>query len=148
MTKAAEDLLEGIRVILRTFTINETRYPAAEGRIKYNAIDFQALHFIEKNPGCMGTQLAQFLGVAPTTVQSVCDRLIRRGFLEKNNHKNSKRAVAYQLTHEGEEVARAIYRQDIANCHTMLSALPPKERRQFAAQILQIAENLSEPDSE
>lgn len=146
MTRAAEDLLEGIRVILRTFTIDETRYPAAEGRIKYNAIDFQALHFIELNPGCMGAELAQFLGVAPTTVQSVCDRLIQRGFLEKKDHKNSKRAVAYQLTDDGAEVANAIYRQDLANCETMLSALPARERRQFSAQIVKIAESLSEPE--
>lgn len=144
MSQPAEDLLEGIRVILRTFTVDETRYPAAEGRIKYNAIDFQALYFIRHQPGCMGTELAQFLGVAPTTVQSVCDRLIRRGFLDKGSHETSKRAVAYYLTDKGEDVASAIKRQDLANCRTMLNALPTKERRLFASQVLKIAESLSE----
>lgn len=142
MSKAAEDVVEGIRVILRTFTVDETRFPAAEGQIKYNAIDFQALHFIKQNAGCMGKELAHFLGVAPTTVQSVCDRLIKRGLVEKGVHRSSRRAVAYQLTPKGHEVSAAIYRQDLSNCDTMLSALPATARKAFAKQILMIADHL------
>lgn len=143
MSRQAEDLLEGVRILLRTFTVDETRYPPAQGRIKYNAIDFQALHFIGHNPGCGGAALAEFLGVAPTTAQSVCDRLIRRGFAVRMKSETSGRAVEYKLTKEGQSVASAIRQQDLANCEAMLSALPATQRERFVSQVLLIAERLS-----
>ncbi|MEM1231422.1 MAG: MarR family winged helix-turn-helix transcriptional regulator [Pseudomonadota bacterium] len=147
MSGNAAVLLEGIRVILRTFTVDETRYPAAEGRIKYNGRDFAALHYIEHHPGCKGISLARHLGVAPTTAQSVCERLIRQGLISRSDSPESDRAVAYGLTAEGDEVTRAIRRQDLANCTRMLQALPAAQRSQFAAQVAAIAEALdSEAD--
>lgn len=146
MTKAAKDMFEGIRVILRAFTVDETRFPPAEGRIKYNALDFQSLYYLDSNPGCKNTELARHLGIPATTSQSVCDRLIRRGFVRRESSDSSRRAISLRLTEEGQSVVAAILRQDLANCETMLQALPANSRKQFASQILQIASSLSTPN--
>ncbi|MEM7098692.1 MAG: MarR family winged helix-turn-helix transcriptional regulator [Pseudomonadota bacterium] len=144
MTLAAEEMLEGIRAILRAFTVDETRFPPAEGRIKYNPVDFQTLYFLCDHPGSKNTELARFLGVAATSAQSVCDRLIKRGFVERNSSDTNLRAVALSLTAEGRSIVAAIRRQDIANCERMLKALPVAERRVFAAQVATIASSLGE----
>ncbi len=139
----AENLLDAIRTLLRAFTVDETRFPPAEGRIKYNPHDFQSLYFIAGHPGCRGADLAAFLGVAPTTAQSVIDRLIERRFVLRTENPDSRRAVALHLTDEGVEVTQAIRRQDIANCRAMLSALPKAERKRFAEQMTIIAEAIA-----
>ena len=144
MSRPATEMLDAIRTILRTFTIDEHRFPPAEGRIKYNPIDFQSLYFVGAQRGCSGAELAGFLGVAPTTAQSVCDRLIQRGLMERAPSETSRRAVSLLLTDEGDSVLAAIRRQDLANCETMLSALPREKRRDFVAQLQRIADSLSE----
>lgn len=142
MTRAAESLLLGIRTVLRVFTVDETRFPAAEGRIKYNPVDFQTLYFLSEHPGCKNAELAKFLGIAATSAQSVCDRLIRRGFVERDRSDTSQRAVALSLTDEGESIIAAIHLQDLANCERMLKALPADERRAFVSQVTAIARAL------
>jgi DNA-binding MarR family transcriptional regulator len=83
--------------------------------------------------------LANFLGVAPTTAQSVIDRLIKRGLLARTRHATNNRAVALSLTDEGVAVRSAINAQDRANCQAMLAALPVKVQGSFIAQLSQIA---------
>ncbi|MEP3224349.1 MAG: MarR family winged helix-turn-helix transcriptional regulator [Parasphingorhabdus sp.] len=146
MRKPEEDLLSGIRVLLRIFTIDETRFPPAEGRIKYNAIDFQALYFIAENNDCSGAALAAFLGVPATTAQSVIERLISRGYVSRRS--GTGRAIALSLSKEGQTICAAIRRQDIANCGTMLAALPEDERSDFAAKICVIARALESAETE
>lgn len=143
MNDPAEELLEGIGTLLRLFTVSEDRFPPAEGRIKYNGVDFNALRFIADSPGCKSRELADFIGIAPTTAQSTIDRLIKRGFVSRGPHKTSKRAVALTLTDEGKEVQAAIHRQDLANMRTMLSVVPENEREKLVAQISAISKALS-----
>ncbi|MEM6708642.1 MAG: MarR family winged helix-turn-helix transcriptional regulator [Pseudomonadota bacterium] len=142
MTAATEEMLSGIRTILRTFTVDETRFPPAEGRIKYNSIDFQTLYFLEATPGCSNAELARHLGVRPTSAQSTCDRLIKRAFVRREPSDANLRAVALFLTEEGRSVVAAIKRQDLANCERMLAALPAGQRATFVTQITRIADSL------
>lgn len=143
MSEPTEDLLDGIRTLLRTFTVDESRFPPAEGRIKYNAIDFQALHFIDQNPGSTQALLTRFLGVQPTTAQSACDRLVRRGFIDRSRHMDDRRSIVLTLTEDGASIAASIRRQDLSNCERMLEMLPSEERSHFAEQVQTIAKALS-----
>jgi DNA-binding MarR family transcriptional regulator len=129
-----------IRSLLRAFTIDEARYPPAEGKIRYNGPEFQTLYFVGLHPDCSSAALATFLGVSPTTAQSVIERLIKRGLILRRRSDGDKRAVALTLTQEGEAMRAAINRQDRRNCETMLAALPEAERSAFVAQMAQIAQ--------
>jgi DNA-binding MarR family transcriptional regulator len=140
--KLNERLLESVGFLLNLFVVNEQQFPSAEGRVRYNPIDFQTLRYIENNPGCRGADIARTLGVAPTTLQSALDRLIKKGWVKRYNHPTSKRAKAHALTEDGAELRAAIHRQDLANMDVMLSALSPEEQK-FAVQVLgKIAANL------
>tara|TARA_E500000305_G_scaffold78842_1_gene64651 strand:- start:1295 stop:1756 length:462 start_codon:yes stop_codon:yes gene_type:complete len=139
MAKAAEEMADAIRVLLRTFTVDESQFPPGEGQIKYNGSDFQTLRFVQRCPGCRPADIAAFLGVAPTTVQSVVDRLIKRELLERRRRETSKRDVSLFLTPQGEDVAGAIDRQDVSNCQLMLRVLPTEERADFVKNLNKIA---------
>jgi DNA-binding MarR family transcriptional regulator len=138
----AQQMAEALRVLLRTFTVSETRFPAAEGQARYNGADFQTLYFLGNNAGASGLELASFLGVAPTTAQSVIDRLVKRGYVSRTRSSQDGRAVELRLTESGEVLRAAIARQDDANCRRMLESLPKANRSAFVDQLAQIASAL------
>lgn len=140
----AAQLAECIRVVMRTFTINEQRFPAAEGRLKFNAMDFQTLGYVAAHPACSAADVARFLGVAPTTMQSALDRMETAGLIVRTRAAEDRRLVSVSLTREGRAVQAAIQRQDVANCITMLAALPAKDRQGFVRCLSLIAAALEE----
>jgi DNA-binding MarR family transcriptional regulator len=144
MTAAAADMAAAIRILLRTFTINEARFPPAEGRLSYNGADFQAIHFIGDRQGCSAQDLATHLGVVATTAQSVIDRLVERGIVARNRNPADGRSVALSLTAKGRELREAIERQDVANCARMLGALPQSDAERFVTSLRQIADSIAE----
>ena len=137
-------MLQAIGFLLNLFIVNEERFPSAEGRIRYNPIDFQTLRYIERAPGCRGVDIARALGVAPTTLQSALDRLIKKGWVERHDHPTSKRAKAHSLTEAGQELRASIHRQDLANMDVMLAALSPQEQKQAVALMGKIAAHLQQ----
>jgi DNA-binding MarR family transcriptional regulator len=144
----AEILAEAIRVLMRTFTIDDGRIPPAEGKLKYNASDFQTIGYVAEKPGCMASDVARFLGVSPTTATSILDRLERQGLLIRTRPTGDRRTVALTLTPAGREVHQAIRRQDAANCMAMLNALPPSDRAAFLRSITRIADALEMAEAE
>lgn len=138
----AERLLESVGALLQLFTVNENRFPPAEGRASYNPIDFQMLRFVDAQPGCRGVDAALSLGVAPTTAQSSMDRLIRSGLIHREPHATSKRAKAHFLTPDGKSVRAAIHRQDISNMETMLGVLSPDERTSVVTALEKVVAQL------
>lgn len=139
-----ESLLQSVGYLLNLFIVNEERFPSAEGRMRYNPIDFQTLRYIEAAPGCRGVDIARALGVAPTTLQSALDRLIKKGWVERYNHPMSKRAKAHALTEKGKALRASIHRQDLANMDVMLGALTQAEQKQAVQLMGKIAAHLSE----
>lgn len=138
-----EILVESVSTLLRVFILDETRFPSAEGRMRYNPIDFQSLRYIANNPDCKGADIARALGVAPTTQQSALDRLIRKGFVMRDQHPVSKRAKVHRLTVEGQALRSAIHRQDISNMETMLNLLSEEEQEQIINIMVKVARGLS-----
>jgi len=132
MKKArAERLVKSIEILLNLFTVNEERFPSAEGKMRYNPIDFQTLHFIEMEPNCRGVDVARALGVAPTTQQSALERLIKKGLIKRGEHPTSKRAKIYSLTPDGVLLREAIHRQNLFNMNAVLSALSISEQAEL-----------------
>jgi len=123
-----ERLVKSVGVLLNLFTVNEKRFPSAEGKIRYNPIDFQTLRYIEMQPECRGVDIARAIGVAPTTQQSALERLIRIGLIKRGEHPNSKRAKIYSLTKDGVLLRQAIHRQDLLNMNAVLSGLSQAEQ--------------------
>lgn len=142
-----ERLLESVGALLQLFTVNEERFPSAEGRLRYNPIDFETLRFVHAHPGSRGVDIAEALSVAPTTLQSSIDRLIRTGLVDRRPHPTSKRAKAYVLTEEGGKIRDAIHRQDISNMQSVLDALTKAEQKTVIELLEKVASRLGSPKS-
>lgn len=99
--------------------------------LPYNPVDYQTLRFVADGER-RATDVARHLGVAPTTMQSALDRLVRRGLLDKRRSDADGRARLYCLTEEGGRVHGAIEAQDRANMAAMLAPLAPKDRERLA----------------
>ena len=128
-----------LSTLIRTFTINERRFPSAEGRMAYSAHDFETLAYLDHWPGARAKDLGEHLGVKPTTTQSIIDRLVGRGLVRRDAAYLKGRAVALFLTEQGGSIQAAIQRQNLANCETMLSVLTKSERSAFVSSIAKIA---------
>ncbi len=144
MKTDATRLADSLRVLLRLFTIDETRFPSAGGRMRYNPVDFQSLHYIGEHSGCRAIDVASFLGLVPTTVQSALDRLEQRGLIERATNPDNRRAVSLQLTAVGMEMQSAIAAQDAINCAAMLGTLPSARRARFLVDVEQMASSLAD----
>ncbi|MEL6238862.1 MAG: MarR family winged helix-turn-helix transcriptional regulator [Pseudomonadota bacterium] len=129
----AEELHGYINTMLNLFLVNEQRFPSAKGRMRYNALDFQALRFVSGHPDCRGADISRALGVAPTTLQSALDRLIRNGLIERRDHPSDGRGKIHRLTDQGEDLREAIREQDMDNMTFLLDALNGEEREQILA---------------
>lgn len=134
-----------LSTLIRTFTINERRFPSAEGRMAYSAHDFETLAYLDHWPGARAKDLGEHLGVKPTTTQSIIDRLVGRGLVRRDAAYLKGRAVALFLTEQGGSIQAAIQRQNLANCETMLSALTESERNAFVSSIAKVAAAVEAP---
>jgi DNA-binding MarR family transcriptional regulator len=124
-------LREHVSTLLRLFLINEKVFPSAGGQASYSVHEFQTIGFVAHHPGCMASTVAGFLGVAPTTMTSLLDRLVKRGLVHRERPETNRRAVALTLTVEGDALFQAILTQDYANMIAMLAALDDAERPVF-----------------
>ncbi len=142
----AHRLLDGVDALLQLFTVNEQRFPSAEGRMRYNPLDFQTLRYLCAHPGAKAADVARALGVSPTTQQSVMDRLVKIELVRKADHPDSGRAKAHVLTRAGQDMMASIIRQDLSNMNAMLAGLEPDEQDVFVVLVEKVVRHLETLD--
>jgi DNA-binding MarR family transcriptional regulator len=135
---------DAIAALIRVFTISEGSLPSGDRRTRFSALDFETLAFLQRNPGARAKDIADFLAVSPTTMQSVIDRLTKRGLVSRDEDQLPGRSVALQLTRSGRKAQDNIQRQNLANCERMLQALPAQDRELFVQNLSRIAKAVSE----
>ena len=141
--KEAEQLDIAISAILRVLTIDERRLSANITPIHLNPLDLEVLSYLDRHPGSPARDIASFLGVGPTTMQSVIDRLNGRGFLKRDTVALKGRAIALSLTECGVHVWEQIHRQNLKNCKQMLQCISENERMRFIEHMTEIATQIS-----
>jgi DNA-binding MarR family transcriptional regulator len=133
-----------ISTLLRVLIIQERRLSAGFADISFNPIDIETLAFLSRQPGSVAKDIATYLQVSPTTMQSVVNRLEKRGLIARDTNALKGRAVALSLTVQGTEFRDLVQAQNIKNCETMLSAINPLERAQFVDNMVKVAAEFSE----
>jgi DNA-binding MarR family transcriptional regulator len=133
-----ESLYESICTLLKILTVGEDLFAPAGGKIKYNGTDFQALGFIGRNPGCMATQISEFLGVSATTTTSALDRLVKQELVIRSRPETNRRAVALELSKQGQEAFQAMVSHDMRSMVLILQVLNADERDLFVEQMARI----------
>jgi len=69
---------------------------------------FRALTMIVRHGPVPATTLARLVGVAPSSLTRMCDRLVRDGLLARQASVGDRRVVTLSLTRQGEAVVRDV----------------------------------------
>lgn len=133
---------EATATVIRVLKIMEPEVQTAHDRFKTHPSDISALHFIGDNAGCQASALARHLGVAPTTVSSMLDRMERAGLTERARSASDRRSIALWLTEEGRTAREQIISEELATSRRLLEALPRDRRAEFVTSLETIASEL------
>lgn len=139
----AEILDAAIGTLLRLLTIDERQLSTGLGTIPFNPIDLETLCYLHRYSQSVAKDVANHLGVRSTTMQSVIDRLHKRGLVTRDATALKGRAVALTLTEQGMAFREQIQAQNIQNCQQMLAHIDEGERDVFVKNIEMIAAGYS-----
>lgn len=141
MTEPSQDQVAQLALAFERFT---RRFKVAEAAAAMsnglNALDIQALLFIEDHPDCSLGDVARNLQVALTTMSSSADRLVRRRMVNRLRPEENRRAVALSTTPEGKEAVAGYIGGYADSCRAMLQSLDSGEQIQFVRLAQKIAE--------
>lgn len=90
------------------------------------ASEINALANLADGNGRTVSQLGFAIGVKPTTLTGVLDRLERRGHITRGTRAGDRRSVLIELTESGREAAAAITRTLAGLEHRALGGLSPR----------------------
>lgn len=139
MTNETQQLHDAVTTIMRALKIAETNLHVAHRELNFVPADIQTLRFVARHPGCKLADLAQHLGVVPTTASSIVDRLVERGFATRARPESNRRTISLRLTDLGAEAQKRLEAEELATMQTMLDALLPEERTPFIVAMSRIA---------
>ncbi len=140
----AERLDAAINILIRVLTIDERRLSGDLGTIPFNPLDLETLSYLHRYPASLAKNVARYVGVRSTTMQSVVDRLHKRGLVERDVAAIKGRAVALSLSKEGLNFWQKIQNQNIKNCRYMLQCIEQSERLSLVNNMTKIAAAYSE----
>ena len=136
-------LAAAIRALLHELTV-QAQDASGDGRFSFSGTELAMLGYLLEHPGTMAREVGAFVGLTPTTVQSILDRFVARGLVSRAPHASDRRAVALSLTPKGQDAIERIRQQDLLNCQSMLESLPEDRRSVFASDMALIARRISE----
>ncbi|PHQ67598.1 MAG: MarR family transcriptional regulator [Sneathiella sp.] len=94
----AAALRTAIDAMMRRFKVAESEVSDSK---PLNQIDMQVMLYVSAHLGCGPTDVARYLGVAPTTISSATDRLASQDFLQRDRPNENRRSIALSLTSSG-----------------------------------------------
>lgn len=128
-----------VRALLRVLCFDERNDTTEFGSGRTGLLDTEVVALIHENPNIQATELIKILGLKPTTMQSVIDRLAKRNLIKRDTKLLKGRAVALSLSEAGEETYAALHERDLQNCELMLSILDQEDRERFVRDISKMA---------
>ena len=75
--------------------------------------------------------LAEALGVQPSSVTGLCDRLVRKGLVTRQPSTSSRREVTVSVSAKGRALVNAVARRRVRELRRVLSPLGPRELRRL-----------------
>lgn len=143
MKEQIDRLHRAVTVLMQALKIAEKNVQVAHRELNFVAADIATLRYLTDHPDCMLSDLADHLGVVPTTASSVIDRLMERGFVTRERPETNRRSVALRMTSEGQNAFALIDAEEKQTMKIMLDALPEEDRAQFVNSMAHIAGKVS-----
>jgi DNA-binding MarR family transcriptional regulator len=132
-TERARELLQGLRALVRRFSVAERADVACCGVTVAQAATLETLlleHSLRL--GALGTRL----GVTPSTLSRNVERLETAGLVRREVDPEDARSFRVALTPKGEAAARELEQQEVIFARRILERVP-EERREAVASSFQ-----------
>ena len=129
-TERARELLQGIRGLVRRFSVAERADVACCGVTVAQAATLEALN--GEGPLRLGA-LGKRLGVTPSTLSRNVERLEASDLVRREPDPEDARSSRVSLTKKGRAAARELERQEVAFAAQVLGRLPEERREAVAA---------------
>ena len=88
--------------------------------------------------------LAEELGVTPSTVSRLCDRLVRKSLVRRREDRRDRRAVRLALTPAGRELVDAVTERRRTEIAGLLDAVPDVDQRSMVQALRALAQAAGE----
>ena len=99
------------------------------------------IEFLGEESFASMSRLSQVIHVAPTTMTSMVDRLIKRGLLERHRAQQDRRKVLVSLSEKGKQFYEVHYQESLKLYSYYLNKLPDKGK-QFRQNINELRKNI------
>jgi DNA-binding MarR family transcriptional regulator len=134
---------EAIGALVRALIIQERQLSNDRAAVPRNPLDLEILSFLDRRPDVQAKEIATYLKISATTLQSAIDRLEKQALLTKDKNFLKGRAVALSLTSQGQAARQLLHAQNIENCEAMLGAIDPLDQEKFIENMVKIASKFS-----
>ena len=129
-TDRARELLQGVRGLVRRFSVAERADVACCGVTVAQAATLETLH--REGPLRLGS-LGRRLGITPSTLTRNVERLEAAGLIRRGADPEDARAGRVSLTPKGRAAARELEHQEVAFARQILERLPEERREAVSA---------------
>jgi DNA-binding MarR family transcriptional regulator len=99
------------------------------------------IEFLGEESFASMSRLSQVIHVAPTTMTSIVDRLIKRGLLERHRAQQDRRKVLVSLSEKGKQLYEIHYQESLKLYSYYLNKFPDKGK-QFRQNINELRKNI------
>ncbi len=101
-------------------------YYKGDKKTSLNITEHFIIEFLGKESFASMSKLAKIIHVAPTTMTSIVDRLIRRGLLQRRRAQQDRRKILVTLSEKGRQSYERYHQNSLEFYSIFLSALPDK----------------------
>jgi DNA-binding MarR family transcriptional regulator len=96
---------------------------------------YRALVTLAYGGGRRLADLASSLGVSPSTATRMCDRLVRKGLINRTRDEIDRREVNLEVTPSGHKIVEGVIERRRADVHELLERLPQDIRNQLVESL-------------
>jgi DNA-binding MarR family transcriptional regulator len=96
---------------------------------------YRALVTLAYGGGRRLADLASSLGVSPSTATRMCDRLVRKGLINRTRDEIDRREVNLEVTPSGHKSVESVIERRRADVHELLERLPQDIRNQLVESL-------------
>ena len=104
---------------------------------------FLILDFLHRQDESKMSALAHFMGVTTAAMTGIVDRLVRDGFVVRENQTEDRRIIKIKLTSKGAELVKKVNTQRRQMIIKIFGRISEKDRQEYLRILMQIKEILS-----
>lgn len=120
-----------------------------EYQLKSSGLNYTELHVLESvynTKGIKTLDISKSLGLPPSTLISVLDKLEAMKLIKRERQKEDKRIVLVSLTQKGAKKVSSHFREDKVFLQNIISVLDEEEKQLFTKLIEKITSLTKEPE--